>query len=265
MAISFWWRWLWGNSSRDASRSLDTIDPRELEELDRYVWQAAWLDDPTRRRMIQWSKRFIASKHWEGCNGFRIKDEVKKTIALNASLLVLAYPDWIFPTNQTILVYPRPYKARSRGGDLHHGLGGEYYRSGETLARGPIALNWYDIQRAIHRDNDGDHIVLHEFSHQLDMIDDPKADGVPPLPRGMNADRWKKDFEMEFQWARDMVEQGEAIVVDDYGLTHPSEFFAVATECYFQIPWDLREYQPNLYRMLQEFYVTDLADAMDTP
>ena len=134
-----------------------------------------------------------------------------------------------------------------------------------ALARGPIALNWYDIQRAIHRDNDGDHIVLHEFSHQLDMIDDPKADGVPPLPRGMNADRWKKDFEMEFQWARDMVEQGEAIVVDDYGLTHPSEFFAVATECYFQIPWDLREYQPNLYRMLQEFYVTDLADAMDTP
>ncbi len=258
MPFSAWWSWLWNRSSSE------TITTEQFEELDRLVWQAAWLDDATRRSMIHWSNRFIASRHWEGCNGFRINEEVKRTVALNASLLVLAYPEWTFPSTRTILIYPRPYKARSRGGDLHHGLGGEYYRSGETLARGPIALNWLDIQRAIHRDNDGDHIVLHEFSHQLDMIDDPTADGIPPLPRRLNSDRWRKDFMSEFQLARELVEQGEQIVIDDYGLTHPSEFFAVATECYFQIPWDLREYHPELYRLLQEFYITDLAHAMDT-
>lgn len=257
MPISAWWKW-WGRRP-----SSDNVEPQDLEDLDRYVWQAGWLDDSRRRSMVVWAKRFIASKHWEGCNGFRINDEVKKTIALNASLLVLAYPEWTFPSTRTILVYPRPYKARSRGGDLHHGLGGEYYRSGETLARGPIALNWHDIQRAIHRDNDGDHIVLHEFAHQLDMCDDPKADGIPPLPPGLDAEQWREDFETEFHLAREMVEQGEEIVIDDYGLTHPSEFFAVASECYFQIPWDLREYQPDLYELLQDFYVTDLAHAMD--
>jgi Mlc titration factor MtfA (ptsG expression regulator) len=258
MPVSVWWNWLWNQSISES------IDPEEYKELDRCVWQASWLDDATRRSMILWSKRFIASKHWEGCNGFRIDDDVKRTVALNAALLVLVYPEWLFPSTQTILIYPRPYKARSRGGDLHHGLGGEYYRSGETIARGPIALNWYDIQRAVRRDNDGDHIILHEFSHQLDMIDDPNADGVPPLPRRSNSERWRQDWMAEFQSARQAVENGEDIVIDDYGLTHPSEFFAVATECYFQIPWDLREYHPKLYRLLQEFYITDLAHAMDT-
>jgi Mlc titration factor MtfA (ptsG expression regulator) len=254
-----WGRWPWTNGTSE------DVDPQELTELDQYVWQAAWLNDSTRRLMIRWSKDFISNKHWEGCNGFRITPEVKKTVALNASLLILAYPNWIFPSTRTILIYPRPYKARSRGGDLHHGLGGEFYRSGETHARGPVTLNWYDIQRALYRDNDGDHLVLHEFSHQLDMIDDPHADGLPPLPKGIDADRWKSEFQHEFLSARDAVSRGEELVINDYGLTHPSEFFAVASECYFQMPWDLREYQPEVYTLLREFYITDLAQAMDTP
>jgi len=258
------WGWLVrGRKGARTDGAQESVTDAELRELDRVVWQARWLNDSLRRGMIRWSKRFIASKHWEGCDGFVINAQVKNTVAFNAALLVLAYPNWNFPSTRTILIYPRPYKARSRGGDLHHGLGGEFYRAGETQARGPVALNWRDIQRAIHRDNDGEHLVLHEFSHQLDMIDDPHADGLPPLPEGVDAERWKREFQREFDEARSMVEQGEEIVINDYGLTHPSEFFAVASECYFQIPWDLREYHPRLYGLLREFYITDLAQAME--
>jgi Mlc titration factor MtfA (ptsG expression regulator) len=97
------------------------------------------------------------------------------------------------------------------------------------------------------------------------MIDDPQADGLPPLPQGVEPTRWKEEFLSEFAASRAAVERGESIVIDDYGLTHPSEFFAVASESYFQIPWDLREYHPKVYELLREFYITDLARAMDEP
>ncbi len=258
------WNWMINALQRMRPRpAAFEVSDAELRELERLVWQSVLLNDSTRRTMIGWSKRFIAGKNWEGCEGFVIHPHVQRTVALNASLLVLAYPDWSFPSTQTVLIYPRPYKARSRGGDLHSGLGGEFYRAGETRARGPIVLNWRDIELAIDPHNDGDHLILHEFAHQLDMIDDPNADGVPPLPESVEAPRWKREFMGEFEAARAAVERGNPILINDYGLTHPSEFFAVASECYFQIPRDLREYHPRLYGLLREFYITDLAQAMD--
>ena len=56
-----------------------------------------------------------------------------------------------------------------------------------------------------------------------------------------------------------MVGQGYRILMDDYGLTQESEFFAVASELYFQSPKDLAEFHPNVYELLRQFYVTDMA------
>lgn len=247
------------------SQSDEAITEEELRSIRNWVAAAEWLNGSTRKLMIRWSRRFIASKHWEGCEGFQITPDVQNAVAWNASLLVLAYPDWIFPSTKSILIYPRPYRARSAGGDLHHGLGGTYLRAGETRARGPVVLNWRDIQRAITDPLAKSNIVIHEFAHQLDMANDPQPDGLPPLPKGVDAQRWKDAFHREFQECREAVERGEEISIDDYGLTHPSEFFAVASECYFQDPQELREYHASLYNLLRDFYVTDVAAAMEHP
>ncbi|MFN7733540.1 MAG: M90 family metallopeptidase [Pirellula sp.] len=252
-------RWRSWQSPRQPPRATES----QLRELDRWVWQAPYLGDSTRHLMVDWSARFAARKHWEGCEGFVVTEDVKRCVSLNASLLVLAYPDWYYPTTKTILIYPRPYWARARGGDTQSGLGGEFYRAGETRARGPITLNWQDIESAVYDPQGGDHIVLHEFSHQLDMIDDPHADGLPPLPSGVDAERWRREFQHEFENARERRAQGLDNVFNDYGLTHPSEFFAVGTETYFQLPQELREYHPRVYRLLRDFYVTDLAARLD--
>jgi Mlc titration factor MtfA (ptsG expression regulator) len=183
------------------------------------------------------------------------------SIAATAGMMVLAYPDWYFDKTATILVHPRPYRVRVDSAAVSNNpiLGGEFHRAGETIYRGPVVLNWHDIQAAVASHNQGHHLVIHEFAHQLDMINGPAADGLPPLPGNVNEDSWRSQMRAEYEVARDMVGQGHNILMDDYGLTHESEFFAVASELYFQLPHELREYHPNVFKLLKQFYVIDMA------
>jgi Mlc titration factor MtfA (ptsG expression regulator) len=48
-------------------------------------------------------------------------------------------------------------------------------------------------------------------------------------------------------------------LLDDYGATDPGEFFAVATEVFFDRPIDCREIKPELYEVLASFYQQDPA------
>ena len=47
-------------------------------------------------------------------------------------------------------------------------------------------------------------------------------------------------------------------VLDRYGGTNPAEFFAVATEAYFEKPRQLLKRHPELYNELNRFYGLDL-------
>ena len=47
--------------------------------------------------------------------------------------------------------------------------------------------------------------------------------------------------------------------LDPYGATHPAEFFAVASETFFEEPYDLVEEHPELYEELAKFYGLDPA------
>jgi len=48
-------------------------------------------------------------------------------------------------------------------------------------------------------------------------------------------------------------------VLDDYGLTSPPEFFAVATESFFEKAGAMRKRLPALYEQLRRFYAVDPA------
>ncbi len=164
--------------------------------------------------------------------------------------MVLEYEGWYFDKTATLLVYPTPYKATVDARFVQSSnpiLGGEFHRAGETIYRGPVILNWQDIEPARQHHNGGHHLVMHEFAHQLDMINGPSADGLPPLPNGVDEVAWLRAFKAEYQAARDMVAAGHRILMDDYGLTQESEFFAVACELFFQLPDELAEYHPQVF------------------
>jgi MtfA peptidase len=253
--------WLFGQRSRLLKKE---VSAQELKRLDAALWQAEHLIRQQREQLVRWSRVFIAEKHWEGCDGVTITESMQWHIASMAGMMVLAYPDWYFDRTATILIHPQPYNVRVSppvmATTFNATLGGEFRRAGETVYRGPVVLNWQDILAASQHSNDGHQLVVHEFAHQLDMINGPAADGLPPLPNHIDEDAWRNSMRAEYELAREMVDQGHNILMDDYGLTHESEFFAVASELYFQLPHALREYHPNVHELLKQFYVIDMSD-----
>jgi Mlc titration factor MtfA (ptsG expression regulator) len=63
----------------------------------------------------------------------------------------------------------------------------------------------------------------------------------------------------EYERLRAETQQGQTEVLDGYGATNPAEFFAVATESFFERPVQMREKHPELYEELKRYYRQDPA------
>ncbi len=203
---------------------------------------------------------FVAEKHWEGCGGFVITDEVRVTIAAQVAILVLGLGAEYFDAILSILVYPDAYVAPdttiTRAGVI---LEGGSVRDGEAWYRGPVILSWMDVLAGACDENYGDNLVFHEFAHQLDMLNGHFADGIPPMNSSQQYRRWDDVMKSNYQRLVHDCEQGHRTVLDCYGATNMSEFFAVATERFFQRPKAIQRRHPDLYEILRDFYRQDPA------
>lgn len=223
------------------------------------VWQYERLDRADRERLDAWVCVFAAERHWEGCDGLQLTDEIRVTIAGQAGLLVLGHQDWYFDRTPSILVYPEDYVARDVARPAGGGMTivGDEARLGEAWYRGPVILSWPEVLEGGRSSNGGHNLVFHEFAHQLDMIGDPSADGEPPMPDTETAEYWREVIPEEFERLRRACSGGVPTLLDCYGATSPAEFFSVASEVFFQRPAAMRVRHPELYEALHRFYRLD--------
>jgi Mlc titration factor MtfA (ptsG expression regulator) len=200
---------------------------------------------------------FLAEKHFEGCGGLELTDEIRVTIAAQACLLLLHRKTDAYPGLTSILVYPRAYVANvlqaGPGGTV---MEGTMTRLGESWSRGVVVLSWDDVRRGAADIHDGHNVVLHEFAHELDR-ETGETEGAPVLERQSMYVAWARVLSEAYEKLRRDVSRGRHTVLDRYGATNPAEFFAVATECFFEKPAALRRKYPELYEELKEFYRQD--------
>jgi Mlc titration factor MtfA (ptsG expression regulator) len=201
---------------------------------------------------------FLAEKHFEGCGGLELTDEIRVTIAAQACLLLLHRATDYYPQLTSILVYPSgytSYEARHLEGNIWD-EGGEP-RLGHTARQlGSLVLAWDDAKRGAAQSSDGRNLVLHEFAHQLDY-EDFQTDGAPALTTRAEYLAWARVMSKEFAALQSANEAGTPTVLDTYGATNPAEFFAVVTEAFFERPRALRARHPDLYAELARFFRQD--------
>jgi hypothetical protein len=252
-------RWVLRNSRRKALFAKELSSER-VEIIKRNVALYRYLPDRLKRDLQGHINIFLAEKHFEGCGGLEITDEIKVTIAANACILLLNRKATYFPKLDSVLVYPSAYVAEQINyvGNMTH-IKEKSVRLGEAWSRGIVVLAWDHVrQRAIDL-IDGHNVVLHEFAHQLDQ-ENPTGQGVPVLDRRTSYAPWARILSYEYDLLREKVQNHGRDVMDAYGTTNPAEFFAVATETFFEKAKAMKEKHPELYEELRDYYKLDPAE-----
>jgi Mlc titration factor MtfA (ptsG expression regulator) len=200
---------------------------------------------------------FLDEKQFEGCDGFEVTDEIRLIVAGHACLLLLHRDTDYFPATQSILVYPTTFLVDMAEAE-HDWVVSEYTedRAGESWDFGPVILSWDDVRDGLDPEAAGYNVVLHEFSHQLDL-ENGEVDGVPRLESGEAYDAWADAFNAAYDRFLDDLDADRPVALDDYGAESPSEFFAVAVEAFFEAPARLQRAYPAVYEQLSRYFLQD--------
>ena len=230
--------------------------------LERNVRHFRLLDEDERDQLRKLVQVFVAEKNWEGAGGLAIDDEIRVTIAGEACLLLLGREHALYEDVTSIIVYPSTVRAPERPRSFFdtrvEPVAEPHVLLGEAHRGGPVILSWDAAKRGARDPNDGHNVVIHEFAHKIDMLDQ-RADGTPPLESRAELQTWAQVASAAFVALKDSAERGEPTLLDAYGATNEAEFFAVATEFFFERSAELDKVHPELYALLRAYFRQDPA------
>jgi MtfA peptidase len=271
---------------RTVYRSLKRATTRAVPLIDEALWRQATehyyfvrrLSKEENRRLRLIASDFLSRKTFTGAAEFEITALMQVQVAAQASILILELGVSQFDGWSEIIIYPGKFAPKREVTD-HAGVvhTTRDALSGEAWLGGPVVLSYEDVasldhQRHHYSFSSAYNVVIHEFAHKLDMRNGD-ANGFPPLHKGMSAVTWKRDFMAAYldfckrvDYADEHADDYEhldngaslnALPMDPYGSESPAEFFAVASETFFERPESLATGYPAVYAQLKAFYKQD--------
>ncbi len=249
-------RWL---SERRRARLLETPFPEAWTAiLASHVHAYSLLDAEEQQQLRDLVQVFIAEKHWEGCGGLELDDEIRVTIAGSSCLLMLGRDHDLMRDVESILVYPTTVLLPDQPIGIFEGgsrvMGGPTEVLGVAHRKGPVVLAWDSVQQGARNAADGNNVVIHEMAHKIDFLDGA-ADGTPPLDSAEQRRAWARVCSEAFL---ELQTRGDHFL-RSYAATNEAEFFAVASEVFFEKPKQMLRELPEVYAVLRGFYNLDLA------
>jgi Mlc titration factor MtfA (ptsG expression regulator) len=252
--------------------------PRSVN-IDATLWHAAtapWLfmrglSQADAQRLKGLCEGFIARKHFCGTHGLEVTDVMQVEIAAQACILVLELGESWYDGWSEVIVYPSQFAPQREvvddAGVVH--LTNDAM-AGEAWLGGPVILSYEDVAMGADEATRvaGYNVVIHEFAHKLDMRNGD-ANGFPPLHEGMAVGAWKRAFSEAYADFCARVDAADrlpaakaqaaldALPIDPYAAESAGEFFAVASEAFFETPELLQAGYPAVYEQLQLFYRQD--------
>ena len=204
--------------------------------LDDALWQQVagrfgfvlGLNDNEKQRLRDLCNLLLHEKQFSATEDFKLDDEMKLGIAIQACILVLNldldyYRNWV-----EIIVYPGEFVPRHEYRNAQGVVDTDHRAfAGQAWLRGPVILSWENVESAW-TGGDGN-VVIHEFAHKLDMLNG-SANGFPRLHRNMQSQQWSQVFMDAYTDFVEVVRAGETTEITPYAAESPAEFFAVASE-----------------------------------
>ena len=233
--------------------------------LERNIGVYRNLPKPLRMQLRSLIKQFLHEKHFDGAGGLQITDEIRVTIAAEACMLLLNRNIPVYPALRYIIVYPSAFLVdhpeASEDGIVSEG---RKELLGESWSNGKVILAWDNVLHGSQNFVDGQNVVLHEFAHQLDSHSG-STNGAPVLAGNNCLRTWASTLSDEFEDLQKDAWEGRRSLIDHYGATNPAEFFAVATETFFEKPVQMARHHAELFEVLKCYYQVDPREWQSSP
>ncbi len=199
------------------------------------------LEDEERDSFHTHLKVFLWEKHWEGAGGLEVTEEMKVIISAAAARIARALPLSVYDRLRELVIYPSHY--------FHPGKE-DTVVMGQAHHFGTLVLSWDAVQKGIAIPDDARDTAIHEFAHVLDAADGV-FDGTPLLEKGRDYPIWAEVMGQHFAELQQAPFRG---CLRAYGAKNEAEFFAVATEAFFETPQQLQNCAPDLYDVLADYF-----------
>lgn len=250
----------WFQSSRRKKLLAEPFPEDWLEILARNVGHYALLPSDLQARLRDITRILVSERTFVGVSGLVVTEEMKVTVLAQAALLLLGVEGYYFDRLAEIYLYPRRVKAAltTYHHRMHHGVpvDEDVLNLGEAWHDRRVRLSWPDVLRGGRDPHDGLNLVLHEFAHHLDGLDGEMG-GLPPQENSAQQQRWEAVMKQEYDRLLADIEAGRETLLDPYGAESQAEFFAVATECFYEQPRELQSEHAPLYGILRDFFHLD--------
>jgi MtfA peptidase len=190
-------------------------------------------------------QKFIDLKQFIPRRGIReISPEMKAMIAGSAIQLTYGYPNVYFRHFWRILIYPDNYYST-----ITH-----KYHKGEVNIKGIIVLSWKSFKEGFENPGDGINLGLHEMAHALRLINIIDNEEYDFYDRKI-MDEFEKEAHNET--IKILNSSDHVSLFRNYSATNIDEFFSVAVECFFEKPFEFKDYNPKLYELLTKILNAD--------
>ena len=236
-------------------RILEQVRPPEWEAtIGRDVPATRRLEAAERETLMDMVQVFVAEKNFDGAGGLEISERMQLVIAAQACLMILALDHDLYRRVLSIVVYPSTvYSPQVHGASDDEPVA----ILGEAHYRGPVILAWDSVRQGAYNPSDGRNVVYHEFAHKLDMLSGA-SNGAPPLERELGR-VWTDVLGSAYQELQRDLKAGKRTFWGSYAATKPAEFFAVASERFFEQGAKMKARHEDVYRALSGFYRQDPA------
>jgi MtfA peptidase len=199
----------------------------------------------------------LSQKRFVGVQGLILTEDMKLIIASQACVPILKLGVNFYSGFVQVTVYPTAFwtirDVADEAGVVHRE---KLLLSGESWSRGPVILSWEDIEHDMQRDHEGHNVIIHEFSHKIDM-QNRGANGTPPIPRSSSEEEWNEVFEHAYKNLLMRLRHHHKPSINVYAAKSRVEFFAVVSEYFFTSPEQLYEEYRQVYKELAGFYLQD--------
>ena len=181
--------------------------------------------------------------------------EDRLLVASSAIIPLFGFPVWSYNHLNEVLLYPdsfdRDYNIRSDR-EVITGMVGNGPMEDKVILSKPSLHLGFDIN------NDKKNVGIHEFVHLFDKATGA-IDGIPPdfQDKGLSLP-W-----LEFMRKKMDEIESEQSDINPYAVTNKQEFFAVASEYFFERPHLLQKKHPELYTRLSEIFNQNMTAIID--